>query len=115
MSAYRPGWQRLLVPPRVDPWLSGALLVLVLIGLAVLHSAAAGDLAVVRSQALRDGAGLVAMLALARVPPARLRLWAPWFYAQAWHCCFWSRSSAPGAVAGTGCIWALSTCSRRNS
>ncbi len=81
MSAYRPGWQRLLVPPRVDPWLSGALLVLVLIGLAVLHSAAAGDLAVVRSQALRDGAGLVAMLALARVPPARLRLWAPWFYA----------------------------------
>lgn len=81
MSAIPYRWRHLVALPRVDPWLFGTLLALVLIGLAVLHSASAGNLAVVRSQAVRDGAGLLALLALARVPPARLRLWAPWIYA----------------------------------
>ncbi len=67
-------------PPRVDVPLLLALLALVAAGLAVLHSAAAGDTRVVWSQAVRAGVGLAALLALARVPPARLRLWAPWIY-----------------------------------
>lgn len=81
MSLIPHRWRHLVGLPRVDPWLFGALLALVLIGLAVLHSASSGNMTVVRSQAVRDGAGLLALLALARVPPARLRLWAPWIYA----------------------------------
>ncbi len=81
MSLIPHRWRHLVGLPRVDPWLFGALLALVLIGLVVLHSASSGNMTVVRSQAVRDGAGLLALLALARVPPARLRLWAPWIYA----------------------------------
>lgn len=68
-------------PPRVDLPLLLALLVLIAAGLAILYSAADGNLQVVRSQAIRSGAGLLALLVLARIPPMRLRLWAPWIYA----------------------------------
>lgn len=77
-------WHRVrhsLGPPRVDLPLLLALLVLIAAGLAILYSAADGNLQVVRSQAIRSGAGLLALLVLARIPPMRLRLWAPWIYA----------------------------------
>ncbi len=80
MNAILHRWRHWLGPPRVDLPLLLALLLLMLIGLAVLHSAAAADMRVVWSQAIRNGAGLLALLVLARVPPARLRLWAPWFF-----------------------------------
>lgn len=80
MSALLYRWRHLIGPPRVDIPLFLALLALIGAGLAVLHSAAAGDMRVVWSQAVRTGAGLAALLVLARVPPARLRLWAPWIY-----------------------------------
>lgn len=80
MSALLYRWRHLIGPPRVDIPLFLALLALIGAGLAVLHSAAAGDMRVVWSQAARTGAGLAALLVLARVPPARLRLWAPWIY-----------------------------------
>lgn len=78
-------WQRrlmqLLALPRVDWPLLIALLLLLGAGLAVLHSAANGNPGVFTGQVIRDAAGLAALLALARVPPARLRQWAPWIYA----------------------------------
>ena len=80
MSAF---WHRLrhgFGPPRVDVPLLLALLALIAAGLAILYSAADGNLQVVWSQAIRSGAGLLALLVLARVPPMRLRLWAPWIY-----------------------------------
>lgn len=80
MNALLYRWRHLIGPPRVDIPLFLALLALIGAGLAVLHSAAAGDMRVVWSQAVRTGAGLAALLVLARVPPARLRLWAPWIY-----------------------------------
>ena len=80
MNALLYRWRHLIGPPRVDIPLLLALLALIGAGLAVLHSAAAGDMRVVWSQAVRTGAGLAALLVLARVPPARLRLWAPWIY-----------------------------------
>ncbi|MEJ5208926.1 rod shape-determining protein RodA [Denitratimonas sp. CY0512] len=80
MNALLYRWRHLIGPPRVDISLLLALLALIGAGLAVLHSAAAGDMRVVWSQAVRTGAGLAALLVLARVPPARLRLWAPWIY-----------------------------------
>ncbi|MCX7564139.1 rod shape-determining protein RodA [Xanthomonadaceae bacterium XH05] len=80
MNAVLNRWRHLLGPPRVDIPLLLALLALVVVGLVVLHSAAAGDTRVVWSQAVRGGVGLAALLALARVPQARLRQWAPWVY-----------------------------------
>ncbi len=80
VSAILHRWRHLIGPPRVDIPLLLALLALIGVGLAVLHSAAAGDTRVVWSQAVRAGVGLAALLVLARVPPARLRLWAPWIY-----------------------------------
>lgn len=80
MNAILHRWKHLIAPQRVDIPLLLALLALVAAGLAVLHSAAAGDMRVVWSQAVRTGVGLVALLMLAHVPPARLRQWAPWIY-----------------------------------
>lgn len=74
-------WRHLVGPPRVDMPLLLGLLALLGIGLAVLHSASGGDARVVWSQALRDLIGLGALWLISRIPPMRLRLWAPWFYA----------------------------------
>lgn len=73
-------WRHLIGPTRIDMPLMLALLVLVGAGLAVLYSAATGDMRVVWSQAVRSGAGLFALLIFTRISPMRLRLWAPWFY-----------------------------------
>jgi len=72
------GWLEL---PRVDWPLMIALLLLLCAGLAVLHSASSGNPRVFTAQVIRDAAGLGALLVLARVPPMKLRLWAPWIYA----------------------------------
>lgn len=59
------------------------LLMLVLlmgVGLTVLASAAADAPHLVRNQAIRFGMGLGALLVLAHIPPARMRLWAPWVF-----------------------------------
>ncbi|HET9049020.1 MAG TPA: rod shape-determining protein RodA [Chiayiivirga sp.] len=74
-------WQRWLGLSRIDLPLLLALMVLIGAGLVVLYSAANGSLAVVRSQTLRAGAGLMALWFLAHLPPVKLRLWAPWVFA----------------------------------
>lgn len=72
------GWLRL---PRLDLALLVALLALMGAGLLALHSAAAGNPQLLLNQGIRFGIGLAALLALARVPPAQLRLWTPWAFA----------------------------------
>ena len=69
-----------LLRPRVDIALLAALLLLLGAGLLTLYSAA-GDQELVRSQAVRLVAGLVALWLISRVPPLQLRLWAPWLFA----------------------------------
>ena len=63
-----------------DPWLLSALAAIIGFGLVVLFSAAQGDNAILGSQALRLGAALVAMLALAQVKPHAYLRWSPTIY-----------------------------------
>ncbi len=67
--------------PRLDWPLLAALLLLLGAGLVVLYSASGEDLDEVLRQAVRIGAGLVALLTLSLVPPHILRTWSPWLYA----------------------------------
>lgn len=60
--------------------LLAALVALMGIGLAVLHSASGQNMQMVTAQALRYGVGLGAMWVLSRVPPLRLRGATPLFY-----------------------------------
>jgi len=61
------------------PLLTG-LLVLSALGLAVLYSATGQDWAQVEKQLLRLALGVVVMLAVAQIHPARLRRWSPFLY-----------------------------------
>lgn len=65
--------------------LLGALLALMAIGLAVLYSAGGEALGshLVLAQGVRFGVGLVAMWALSRITPVRLRAWTPGVFAVA--------------------------------
>jgi rod shape determining protein RodA len=65
----------------VDLPLLIALLALCGIGLAVLHSAGGERVDLLYPQAARFSVGLLAMMALAQIPPAKLRLWTPWLFA----------------------------------
>ena len=67
-------------PFRLDPLLCGLLLVLMLLGLVVLYSAADADFGLVWRQAVRLGMGLGLMVLASQVPPAWYRRWAPWIY-----------------------------------
>jgi rod shape determining protein RodA len=64
----------------IDLALLGALLALMVIGLAVLYSAGQSTTLVI-AQALRFAVGLGAMWALSRLPPTQLRNWTPLVYA----------------------------------
>lgn len=67
----------------LDPWLLAALAALMAIGLAVMYSAGgdAQGMHLVLAQGARFAAGVVAMWALSRVPPVRLRAWTPGVFA----------------------------------
>lgn len=77
MRRILPGW---IGPPRLDPPLLFALLLLMGFGLLVLYSATGEDSAAVLRQAARIVVGLMALLALSLVPPHILRVWTPWLY-----------------------------------
>ncbi len=66
---------------KVDLPLLLALLCIMLISLVVLASASGENSRLVMSQGVRFGIGLVAMVLISRLPPARLRLWTPLAYA----------------------------------
>lgn len=65
---------------RIDPWLTGLLLILMVVGLAVLYSASEQDIALVGRQAARFGAGLAVLFVASQVSPQMLRAWTPWLY-----------------------------------
>lgn len=73
--------RRMYHRPRLDPWLLGGLLMLMLIGLITLYSAADKNVTVLINQSWRFAAGLLLMLIISYVPPNVLRLWSPWLYA----------------------------------
>ncbi len=73
----RGGWMNRL---HLDPWLLLLLFLIMGLGLVVLHSAGENGMAVVRSQALRIGVGLLAMLFFAQLDPMLYRRWSPWLY-----------------------------------
>jgi len=64
----------------LDLPLLGALLALMVIGLAVLYSAGGQSTSLVFAQGARFAVGLAAMWGLSRLPPNQLRNWAPWIY-----------------------------------
>ncbi len=73
---------------KIDLPLLAALIAVMGIGLAVLYSAASSGVAehaqglhMVVSQGARFAVGLVALCAIAHLPPQRLRLWTPWLFA----------------------------------
>ena len=65
---------------RLDPILTGLLLLLMLCGLVVLYSATDENMALVVRQSIRLGFGLMLMLIACQIPPAWYRRWAPWLY-----------------------------------
>ncbi|MDT8408336.1 MAG: rod shape-determining protein RodA [Wenzhouxiangellaceae bacterium] len=67
-------------PFRLDPVLTGLLLVLMLFGLMVLYSATDGDISMVWRQAIRLGLGLFLMFLASQIPPNWYRRWAVWVY-----------------------------------
>jgi len=73
-------WRSRVGAPRVDMPLLIALMLLIGIGLAVLHSAAGDQPRLVWSQAIRMLAGLLALWVISRIPPVQLRLWTPWLF-----------------------------------
>ncbi|GAB2503451.1 rod shape-determining protein RodA [Lysobacter humi (ex Lee et al. 2017)] len=64
----------------LDLPLLGALLALMVIGVAVLYSASDKSMSMAIAQGARYGVGLAAMWALSRMPPAQLRNWTPLVY-----------------------------------
>lgn len=64
----------------LDAPLLAALLLLILGGLTVLYSAGGGSLDLVIRQVLRFGAGFLALLVLAQIPPRSYRFWTPVIY-----------------------------------
>lgn len=73
----RGGWLNRL---HLDPWLLLLLALIMGLGLVVLYSAGENGMAMVRSQALRIGVGLLVMLFFAQLDPMLYRRWSPWLY-----------------------------------
>jgi len=67
-------------PFRLDPVLSGLLLLLMGLGLAVLYSAGDSDAGLVWRQSVRFGIGIGLLIVASQLPPAVYRRWAPWLY-----------------------------------
>jgi len=78
MRTNRPGDAEFL---HLDLPLVAAVMVVAAMGLATLYSASDESVSTVVRQGVRLGIGLVAMVAIAQVSPARWRAWAPLIYA----------------------------------
>lgn len=69
-------WQQL----HIDPWLCTFLVLNALLGLTVLYSASAQNLALVSKQAMSFGIGFIVMFSLAQIPPKIYQGFSPYFY-----------------------------------
>jgi rod shape determining protein RodA len=72
---------RLLLALRLDGSLLTGIVLLAAVSLTVLYSASSANVGMFEGQALKFGLALIAMLALAQLPPRLIRLSAPWLYA----------------------------------
>jgi len=72
---------RLLLALRLDGSLLAGIVLLAAVSLTVLYSASSANVAMFEGQGLKFGLALIAMLALAQLPPRLIRLSAPWLYA----------------------------------
>jgi rod shape determining protein RodA len=72
---------RVVRKPRFDVPLALALIVLCAVGLVTLYSASDLDRSLTVSQGVRFAIGAICMVFIARISPATLRNWTPWFYA----------------------------------
>ncbi|MGM0449239.1 MAG: rod shape-determining protein RodA [Pseudomonadota bacterium] len=73
----RGGWMARL---HLDPLLLLLLMTVMGFGLVILYSAGENGIAIVRSQAVRIGVGLLIMLFFAQLDPMLYRRWSPWLY-----------------------------------
>jgi rod shape determining protein RodA len=80
LAGLRMRFVRMLRKPRFDIPLALALVLLSVVGLATLYSASDLDRDLTIGQALRFAIGAVFMILIARISPATLRGWTPWFY-----------------------------------
>ena len=71
----------LLFRVHIDAQLLGGALILCILGLIVLYSAGGQSTDVIIRQGIRMSIGLVAMVLVAQISPARLARWAPLLYA----------------------------------
>ncbi|GHE19872.1 rod shape-determining protein RodA [Halomonas urumqiensis] len=72
ISRRRGFWERV----RLDPWMLGMLLILMMAGLVVLYSASGQRIEVVIAQCVRFGVGLAVMGVIAQFSPSTLMRWA---------------------------------------
>lgn len=77
--AYKSLWQRL----HIDPPLTLSLVVLMVIGLFILYSAASSDTDLVIRQLIRLSLATGVMFIFAQIPPRYYQIWSPWFFAVA--------------------------------
>ena len=70
----------LLLRLHIDPQLLSGALILCGLGLVVLYSAGDQSVDVVMRQSIRMSIGMVTMILVAQISPARLARWAPFFY-----------------------------------
>lgn len=74
-------WKRLQQSIRVDSSLLTGVLILVILGLVILYSAANQHINVLIRQLIRIGFACIVMIILAQIPPEKIRAWAPWVFA----------------------------------
>jgi len=73
-------WALRPVPIAVDYPLLLTILLTAGLGMVVLYSAAGDPNGAMLRQGVRLGAGLIAFLTIAQIPPRYLRLWTPWIF-----------------------------------
>jgi len=73
-------WALRPVPIAVDYPLLLTILLIAGLGMVVLYSAAGDPNGAMLRQGVRLGAGLIAFLTIAQIPPRYLRLWTPWIF-----------------------------------
>ena len=73
---FRSFWQYI----HIDIPLLMGIILLLLMGLLILYSASAQDLAVIERQAFRIGLSLIVMFIFAQIPPVVYQHWALWLY-----------------------------------
>lgn len=73
--------QNVMEKLHIDPWLLLILVTLATLGLTILYSASAQDVAMVKRQAVGFGVAFTVMIVMAQIPPRIYQTFTPFFYA----------------------------------